>query len=272
MFLYLLLAFGFWLLAEMKSPRIGWNSGTWKACQIKLVLRSKLLIVRGEVAETEIDEIAFTAGGGMTVHEADVHAAVVVGGTAVVVGFGMARIKRPDRTALGIGETDGVAAEGGFGRGLAAVGAVVAGVVPDVTHDEVAEDTLAEREAGKLVLHVRADDTDGVGGVVVGVFMARAEVGLLVQTAFVDNQNVVALLTSALVGFPVTNPVMSVVIAVDGIGQNDLLEVGEAGDGLRFRTGLRQSGQQHGGQNRDDCDDDQEFNQREVFFHVWFSF
>ena len=61
------------------------------------------MIVRGEVAETEIDEIAFTAGGGMTIHEADVHAAVVVGGTAVVVGFGMARIKRPDGTALAVG-------------------------------------------------------------------------------------------------------------------------------------------------------------------------
>ena len=65
---------------------------------------------------------------------------------------------------------------------------------------------------------------------------------------------------------------MSVVIAVDGIGQNDLLEVGETGDGLRFGTGFREGGQQHGSQDGDDRDDDQEFDQREVFFHVWFSF
>ena len=160
MFLYLLLAFGFWLLAEMKSPRIGWNSGTWKAYQIKLVLRSELSVVGGEVAEAEIDEIAFTAGGGMTVHEADVHAAVVVGGTAVVVGFGMARIKRPDGTALAIGEADGVTGEGGFGRDLAGVGAIIAGVVPDVTHHEFAEFTFADAEAGKLILHVGTNDSD----------------------------------------------------------------------------------------------------------------
>ena len=63
---------------------------------------------------------------------------------------------------------------------------------------------------------------------------------------------------------------MSVIITVDGIGENDLLEVGEAGDGLCLGTGLRKGGQQHGGQDRDDGDDDEEFDQREVLFHVGF--
>ena len=130
------------------------------------------MIVRGEVAETEIDEVAFTAGSGMTVHEADVHAAVVVGGTAVVVGFGMARIKRPDGTALAIGEADGIAGEGGFGRGFAGIDAVVAGVIPDIAHHEFAEEAFTDTEAGKLVLHVSTNDADGVSCVVVAVFRA----------------------------------------------------------------------------------------------------
>ena len=244
------------------------DSVTWKAYQIKLELRADVGVVDGEVAEADVDELAFAAGGGMAVHEADVHAAVVVGGTAVVVGFGMARIKRPDGTALAIGEADGVAGEGGFGRDLAGVGAIIAGVVPDVAHHEFAEFTFADAEAGKRVLHVGANDADGVASVVVAVFMARAEVSLLVQTAFVDDQNVVALLSITFVGFPVTDPVLSVVIAVDGVGEDNLFEVGKAGDGLCLCAGFGQGGQQHGGEDCDDRDDDEEFNQREVLFHV----
>ena len=259
-------------MAEKKSPRTVWCSGTWDACQIGLELRSDVGIVKGEVTEAEVDEIALAAGGRVAVHEADVHAAVVVGGTAVMVGFGMTGVERPDGTALAIREADGVAGEGGFGRSLAGVDAVVAGVIPDIFQHEVAEDILAEGEAGFVEHHVGADDADGVAGVVVAVFMGRAEIGLLVQTAFIDDQHVVALLAITFVGFPVSNPVLGVVVAVDGVGEDDLLEVGEAGDGLRFRTGLREGGQQHGGQDGDDRDDDQEFNQREVLFHVSDSF
>ena len=208
----------------------------------------------------------------MAVHKADVHATAMVGGTAVMVGFGMAGVKRPDGTALTVGEADGVAAEGSFGRSLAGLGTIIAGVIPDVAKHEVAEDILAEVEAGLIKHHVGANDADGVASVVVAVFMARAEVSLFVQTAFVDDQDVVALLAIAFVGFPVTNPVMGVVVAVDGVGEDNLFEVGKAGDGLCLVAGLRQSGQQHGGENRDDGDDDEEFDQREVFFHVWRSF
>ncbi len=208
----------------------------------------------------------------MTVHEADVHAAVVVGGTTVVVGFGMAGIECPDGTALTIREADGVAGEGGFRRSLAGVDAIVAGVIPDIFQHEIAEDILAEGEAGFIEHHIGADDTDGVGGVVVAVFMGRAEIGFLVQTAFIDNQYVVALLTATFVSFPIADPVLCIVITVDGIGEDDLLEVGEAGDGLCLGTGFREGGQQHGGQDGDDRDDDQEFDQREVLFHVSDSF
>ena len=173
------------------------DSGTWESYQIGLVLRSELVVVHGEVTETEIDELAFAAGGRVAVHEADVHAAAVVGGATVVVGFGVASIERPDRTTLAVREADGVAGKGGFGRSLAGLGTIIAGVVPDVTHDEVAEDALTERKAGELILHVGADDTDGVGGVVVAVFMGRAEVGLLVQTAFIDDQHIVGFALAA---------------------------------------------------------------------------
>ena len=71
---------------------------------------------------------------------------------------------------------------------------------------------------------------------------------------------------------PITDPVLCVVVAVYGAGEDDLLEVGEAGDALCLIAGFREGGQQHGGENRDDGDDDEEFNQREVLFHVWFSF
>ena len=259
-------------MAEKKSPRTAYDSGTWDACQIGLVLRSERLVVHGEVTEADVDKIASAAGGRMAVHEADVHAAVVVGGTAVMVGFGMTGVERPDGTALAIREADGVAGEGGFGRGLAGVDAVVAGVIPDIFQHEVAEDIFAKVEAGFVEHHVGADNADGVAGVVVAVFMGRAEIGLLVQAAFVDDQHIVALLAITFVGFPVSNPVLGVVVAVDGVGEDDLFEVGEAGDGLRFRTGLREGGQQHGGQDGDDRDDDQEFNQREVLFHVSDSF
>ena len=109
----------------------------------------------------------------MTVHEADVHAAAMVGGTAIVktigIGFGMAGVKRPDGTALAVREADGVAGVGGFRRGLAGVNTIVAVVVTrrGIADGEVAEDILAEVEAGKLELHVGTDDADGVAVVIV---------------------------------------------------------------------------------------------------------
>ena len=59
-----------------------------------------------------------------------------------------------------------------------------------------------------------------------------------------------------------------VVRRIHGSGKTDLLQIADAGDAFCFFTGLGQGGQQHGGQNRDDRDDDQKFNQGEVFvFH-----
>ena len=65
-----------------------------------------------------------------------------------------------------------------------------------------------------------------------------------------------------------------VVVTVHSGGQTDLLHVACAGDSARFVAGFRQRRQQHGGQNRDDRDDDQQFNQCEGqdFFHFCFPF
>ena len=54
-----------------------------------------------------------------------------------------------------------------------------------------------------------------------------------------------------------------IVLLIHVMGEAHLLEVGDTGDSLRFCTGLGEGGQQHGGQNRDDRDDDQQLDQRE---------
>ena len=68
-----------------------------------------------------------------------------------------------------------------------------------------------------------------------------------------------------------------VVVFVQGMRDTDLLQLGDTGDGAGLVTGFGEGGQQHGGQDRDDCDDDQQLNQREGsdFFdcvHLWFLF
>ena len=66
-----------------------------------------------------------------------------------------------------------------------------------------------------------------------------------------------------------------IVRSIRSHGRADLLEVACAGDGERLVAGFRQRGEEHGGQDRDDCDDHQEFNQRELnqflAFHGFFS-
>ena len=57
--------------------------------------------------------------------------------------------------------------------------------------------------------------------------------------------------------------IAGVVILIHGMGETHLLEIACAGDGLSLFTGLGKGGQQHGGQNRNDGDDDQQFNERE---------
>ncbi len=53
--------------------------------------------------------------------------------------------------------------------------------------------------------------------------------------------------------------------------EQDLLDVGCAGDGACLFARFRQGGQQHGGQDGDDGDDDEQFDEGEVFscFHFW---
>ncbi len=58
--------------------------------------------------------------------------------------------------------------------------------------------------------------------------------------------------------------ILGIVILIHGVGETHLLEVGDAGDGLGLFAGLGEGGQQHGGQNRDDGDNDQKFDQREA--------
>ena len=68
--------------------------------------------------------------------------------------------------------------------------------------------------------------------------------------------------------------VVFVVVHVHDTGQTNLLQIACAGDGASLFTGFRQRGQQHGGQNRDDRDNHQQFNQRERydFLHLFFLF
>ena len=55
-----------------------------------------------------------------------------------------------------------------------------------------------------------------------------------------------------------------VVVFIQGMCDTDLLQLGDAGDGAGLVTGFGEGGQQHGGQNRDDGDDDQQLNQGEL--------
>ena len=48
-----------------------------------------------------------------------------------------------------------------------------------------------------------------------------------------------------------------VVLRVLQESKTELLDVGRAGDGVGFFAGLRKGGEEHGGQNRDDGDNDQ---------------
>ena len=59
-----------------------------------------------------------------------------------------------------------------------------------------------------------------------------------------------------------------IVLLVHVMGEPHLLQLGDTGDGAGLFTGLGEGGQQHGGQDRDDRDDDQQFNQREGE-HFW---
>ena len=61
-----------------------------------------------------------------------------------------------------------------------------------------------------------------------------------------------------------------VVILIHGVGETHLFHLGDAGDGLGLFTSLGKGGQQHGGQNRDDGDDDQQLDQGE--HHDFFNF
>ena len=52
-----------------------------------------------------------------------------------------------------------------------------------------------------------------------------------------------------------------VVASVHDVAETDLFQVIGARDGMGLLLGLRQRGQQHGGENGDDGDDDQQFDQ-----------
>ena len=63
-----------------------------------------------------------------------------------------------------------------------------------------------------------------------------------------------------------------VVARVHGHACAELLHVADAVDGIGLVARFREGGEEHGGENRDDGDDDQQLDQREmtVFFHVLF--
>ena len=61
--------------------------------------------------------------------------------------------------------------------------------------------------------------------------------------------------------------VVVVVVGVEDLAKLELLEVVDAADGAGLLPGLGERGQKHGGKNRDDGDDHQQFNQGECLLH-----
>ena len=57
--------------------------------------------------------------------------------------------------------------------------------------------------------------------------------------------------------------ILVILVGVELAGEADLLEVVDANDLAGFLLGGAQGGQEHAGENADDCDDDEEFDQRE---------
>ena len=244
-----------WILLQGEIPPF--------AGMVEIVLDAADVSVQpGDIADVVVAEVLIATCGGTAplCHVFKRHVAVVVEQLFERVfgenGFGrilgganlLAALEETARIAVGgvlvvVGEA-GQQAVNGTGR-----------IVVDVTGDGAAE--------GLLVANIRVDaDTpvEGVGAegvfvVVVHVDGPATGVGIDDVRAGVDHD-------------------AFIVIRVHGESCAKLFAVADAGCHAGFFTGFGERGQQHGGENRNDGDDDQQFDQREVeeSFHFVVSF
>ena len=118
-------------------------------------------------------------------------------------------------------------------------------------------------DGASLLLIARALEGLDVANVVIGGLMPRLRFVYTFTGSAGDT-----------VGAPLeVRQVVFIVALVHQQGGGHLLHVGRAGNGAGLGAGLRQRGQQHGGQDRDDRDHDQQLNQRESqhTFHLFFT-
>jgi len=128
-------------------------------------------------------------------------------------------------------------------------------IVVDVTGDGAAEGLLVASIGVDADTPVEGVGSEGVFVVIVHVDGPATGVGVDDVRAGVDHDAIV-------------------VVRVHGEGRSKLFAVADAGCHAGFFTGLGKRGQQHGGEDRNDGDDDQQFDQGEVeeSFHFVVSF
>ena len=172
-------------------------------------------------------------------------------------------INRPVQGVIVVGEEDRV--------GGVLDGAQLAALVQTVGGGGVAAlvDGVGAFPAGlELVFASVMDDAlevDGGGGALPRLAVAEV-LGIYVHVIDAVVTIVSSTVTTSIQRVEVCGQRAFKVVCVQQLGHADLLQVGRAGDGLRFFTGLRQRGQQHGSQDGDDRDHDQQFDQGETLF------
>ena len=216
----------------------------------------------GDVADVVVAEVLITACGGSAPlrHVFKRHVAVVVEQLFERIfsenGFGwilggtdsLSALEEAARIAVGgilvvVGKTGQQAIDG------------TARIVVDVTGDGAAEGLLVASVGVDSDTPVEGVGSEGVFVVVVHVDGPAAGVGVDDVRAGVDHD-------------------AFVVIRVHGEGRAELFHVADARRHAGLFTGFGKGGEQHGGENRNDGDDDQQFDQREVeeSFHFVVSF
>ena len=212
----------------------------------------------------------------MTVAEREVGHVVVVDHGEVLVGTFRATAGAPEVrvvTTVAFAKTD----EGGSGLEIGHLGRVASAPVRNreagvVVACEVGNRDGAVGDVGLRDARVGGEFTSfPAGRLFDGVL--RALEGLLVANIRADHLEPVAPMEALTEVADGAGHGLFVVAGIHVEAKVDLFHVGRAADGLRLFTCLGESGQQHGGEDRDDGDDHQQLDQGEhgELFHL-FSF